>query len=64
MTRKAIVLSVAAIAVSGLIVAVRHCLRTMARSGDQGAPVELCGRRPIHRCDSSERGATASAAAA
>jgi hypothetical protein len=64
MTRKAIVLSVAAIALSGLIAAARHCLRTMARSGDHGAPVELRAGRPRCRRDSSQQAAPTTAAAA
>jgi hypothetical protein len=64
MTRKAIVLPVAAIAVSGLIVGARHCLQMMSPPGDHGGPVELCGGRPRHRCDSSERAARTAAAAA
>jgi hypothetical protein len=64
MTRKTIVLSVAGMAVIGLIAAVRHCLRAMAPSGDQGGAVELSGRRPRHRCTSSEQAAATTAAAA
>lgn len=63
MTRKAIVLTAAAIGVLGLIAAMRHCLRMMARSRDPGALVELCGPHPHHGCDSSHSAATTAAAA-
>lgn len=63
MTRKTIA-PVAGIAVIGLIVAVRHCLQTMAMRGEKGAPVKVCGQHRRDRCHAAEASEPATKTAA